>query len=149
MLTASPMELPLVIVKINGRGPYQFILDTGASSCCVSKELASELGIKSKSSKLATGANGSFLAKEGKLVLRPLYIDGPVSHQAVRCGFIFMSHSGSMAIKNKPANDRLKAHPKGANQCVELYVLAVRHGITMALQRRLDLNALVCAGTSI
>jgi len=66
-LTASPMELSLVLVKINGRGPYRFILDTGASSCCVSKELASELGIKRKSSKPATGANGSFLAKEGKL----------------------------------------------------------------------------------
>jgi len=39
-----------------------------------------------------------------------------VSHQAVRCGFIFLSHSGSLAIKNKAADDRLKAHPKGANQ---------------------------------
>lgn len=57
MLTALPMELPLVLVKINGRGPYQFIFDTSASSCCVSKELASELGIKSKFSKPATGAN--------------------------------------------------------------------------------------------
>ena len=66
-LTASPMELSLVLVKINGRGPYKFILDTGASGCCVSKELANQLGIQSKKSKPATGANGSFPAKEGKL----------------------------------------------------------------------------------
>jgi hypothetical protein len=39
-----------------------------------------------------------------------------------------------MAIKNKAADDRLKAHPKGANQHVQHYVIAVRHGTTMASQ---------------
>ena len=72
-----------------------------------------------------------------------------MSHQAVRCGFIFLSHSGSMAIENKAADDRLKPHSEGANQHVQLCVLAVRDGTTMASQQRLDLNALVCAGSSI
>ena len=76
-------------------------------------------------------------------------IDGLVSHQAVRCGFIFVSHSGSMANKNRIADNRLKAHPKGAIQHVQLCVLAVRHRTTMASQRRLDLNVLGCASPSI
>jgi hypothetical protein len=84
-----------------------------------------------------------------QLVLRQLCIDESVSHQAVRCGFIFMSHSGSMANKNRAAGDRLKAHPKGANQHLQPCVLAARHGTTMASQRRLDLKALVCADPSI
>jgi len=54
-----------------------------------------------------------------------------------------------MAIENKAADDRLKAHPEGANQHIQLCVLAVRHRTTMPSQRSLDLNALVCAGPSI
>jgi len=55
-----------------------------------------------------------------------------VSHQAVGDGFIFMSHSGFMATTNKAADDRLKTRPKGANQRAQLFVVAVRHGTTMA-----------------
>jgi hypothetical protein len=50
-----------------------------------------------------------------------------------------------MAIKNKAADDRLKAHPKGANQHVQHGVIAARHGTTMASQQCLGLNALVYA----
>jgi len=101
--------------------------------------------------KMIKAVSGSIIfdGKKDMLVLRPLCIDGPVSHRAVRCGFIFMSHSGSMAIINKAADDRLKAHPKGVNQRAQLGVLAVRHGTTMASQPRLDLSALDCAGPSI
>ncbi len=54
-----------------------------------------------------------------------------------------------MAIENKAADDRLKAYPEGANQRIQLCVLAVRHRTTMPSRRRLDLNTLVCAGPSI
>ncbi len=44
-----PMELtsgiPMVDVRINGRGPLRFLLDTGASSLTVSQELADRLGL--------------------------------------------------------------------------------------------------------
>ena len=83
------------------------------------------------------------------LVLLQCDNDVSVSHQAVRCGHIFMSKSGSLASKNRAADDRLKAHPKGANQRVQLCVVAARHRTTMASQRCLDLNALVCADTSL
>jgi len=62
--------------------------------------------------------------------------------------WFFFNHSGSMAMKNKAADNRLKAHAKGVTQGVQLYVLAARHRPTMPLQRRLDLNALGYADAS-
>ena len=82
-------------------------------------------------------------------MLRQLCIDVSVSHQAVRCGFIFVSHSGSMANKDKTADDRLKAHPKGANQRVQHHAVTARYGTTLASQRRFVLNTLVYADTDI
>jgi hypothetical protein len=55
--TSVPMELfggrPVVSVKINGRGPFRFILDTGAGGTVVSQELAHELGLPDKGQTLA------------------------------------------------------------------------------------------------
>src|SRR5438270_8427850 len=36
---------PVVEVKINGKGPYRFIFDTGAAGNVISNELALELGL--------------------------------------------------------------------------------------------------------
>jgi|CZKR01.1.fsa_nt_gi hypothetical protein len=47
--TVVPMELfggrPVVSVRVNGKGPFQFALDTGVTGTVVSKELARELGL--------------------------------------------------------------------------------------------------------
>lgn len=55
--TAVPMELfggrPVVSVHINGKGPFQFILDTGAGGTVVSQELARELGLPDRGQTLA------------------------------------------------------------------------------------------------
>jgi aspartyl protease len=55
--TAVPMELfggrPVVGVHINGRGPFPFILDTGAGGTVVSRELARELGLPDRGQTLA------------------------------------------------------------------------------------------------
>jgi uncharacterized protein YceK len=55
--TAVPMELfggrPVVSVHINGKGPFQFILDTGAGGTVVDQELARELGLPDKGRTLA------------------------------------------------------------------------------------------------
>lgn len=67
ILTVSPNELALVPVKINGGGPYQFIIDTGASCCCLSKELARELKIRHKRTEPSIGANGAFSVTMGKV----------------------------------------------------------------------------------
>ena len=55
--TAVPMELfggrPVVSVHINGKGPFEFILDTGAGGTVVNQELARELGLPDKGQTLA------------------------------------------------------------------------------------------------
>ena len=41
---AGPNEAALIVpVKINGKGPYDFVLDTGATFTCVDRTLADEL----------------------------------------------------------------------------------------------------------
>jgi predicted aspartyl protease len=64
-VTASPNELSLLPVKINGSGPYTFIFDTGASCCCIATELAKELKIRKRKIVPASGADGSYTAHHG------------------------------------------------------------------------------------
>jgi len=48
MRLASPAKpLILVDVRANGRGPFQFAIDTGTSTTAITPELAKQLGIKS------------------------------------------------------------------------------------------------------
>lgn len=46
-LTLSSSKKPIVEVKLNGKGPYRFILDTGASHTVIRASLATELGLTS------------------------------------------------------------------------------------------------------
>jgi Aspartyl protease len=50
--TVVPMALfggrPVVSVRVNGKGPFKFILDTGAEGTVVGEELAHELGLPDK-----------------------------------------------------------------------------------------------------
>ena len=64
-VTASPNELSLLPVKINGSGPYIFIFDTGASCCCIATDLAKQLKIKKRKKVPASGADGSYTAHHG------------------------------------------------------------------------------------
>jgi hypothetical protein len=51
---------PLILVPVCGdaKGPYLFILDTGASHCLLSPELSVKLGIRPEDEKQAMGAGG-------------------------------------------------------------------------------------------
>jgi len=53
----------LVPVKINGQGPFSFILDTGASAVCLSKDLAKTLKLRGGSKQEALSASGTFEIK--------------------------------------------------------------------------------------
>ena len=62
-----PMEVkgrrPHVQVKINGKGPFDFVLDTGASVCVLAAHTAEKLGIKPVTSggfARAVGGSGTF-----------------------------------------------------------------------------------------
>jgi predicted aspartyl protease len=52
---------PLILVPsyVNSMGPYNFILDSGATHCLISPELAANLGIQSESEEKAHGAGGT------------------------------------------------------------------------------------------
>jgi predicted aspartyl protease len=67
MFTEVPFRLagaaqPLVLVptSVNGRGPFDFILDTGAGTSLVALELAQQLAIPTEHVKAGTGAGGQF-----------------------------------------------------------------------------------------
>lgn len=52
---AGPNEAALIVpVKINGKGPYDFVLDTGATFTCVDRTLADELKLPDWSGPLGT-----------------------------------------------------------------------------------------------
>lgn len=54
---AGPNQAALVVpVHLNGRGPYRFILDTGATLTCVSERLAAELSLPEPPGQIAVGA---------------------------------------------------------------------------------------------
>jgi predicted aspartyl protease len=58
-LASAQKPLILVPVHVNDKGPYQFILDTGASHCLFSTELSELLGLRPGMEKLAIGAAGT------------------------------------------------------------------------------------------
>ncbi len=50
---------PLVDVRINGKGPYRFILDLGANSTVVADDLATEMSLPPVPGQPATGPDGT------------------------------------------------------------------------------------------
>lgn len=54
---AGPGEAALLVpVRINGQGPYDFVLDTGATLTCVDAELADSLGLEDSAGRVGFGA---------------------------------------------------------------------------------------------
>jgi predicted aspartyl protease len=64
-LAGGPQPLILVPVTVNGNGPFEFILDTGAGLTVVSPELAALVGIDATGSKEAMGAGGKVVVQLG------------------------------------------------------------------------------------
>ena len=72
---AAPLKpLVLATVFVNGRGPYTFAVDTGASATTVSPELASALDIESGGATSMSGAGGVMQATMGRV--RSLAVGG-------------------------------------------------------------------------
>jgi predicted aspartyl protease len=79
-LVEMPLRLahpakPLVLVPatINGKGPFPFALDTGASVSVLATDLAAQLGIRTQKAPVITGGGGSIAAGAG--VVRSLAIE--------------------------------------------------------------------------
>lgn len=57
-LASATRPVLLVPVFVNGKGPYEFALDTGATTTILSVELARSLGIEGEEKKEGVGAGG-------------------------------------------------------------------------------------------
>ncbi len=66
-LAGGAQPVILVPVGVNDRGPFDFILDTGAGTSLLSSELAKELGIKIVASKEGQGAGGKISVSLAKV----------------------------------------------------------------------------------
>ena len=58
-LAGGRNPLILVPVHVNDKGPYEFILDTGASHCLISRALSDLLSVRPETEEEAMGAGGS------------------------------------------------------------------------------------------
>jgi predicted aspartyl protease len=58
-LAGGENPLILVPVYVEGKGPYEFILDTGAYRCLLSPEVSASIGIRPESQQQATGIGGT------------------------------------------------------------------------------------------
>jgi predicted aspartyl protease len=54
-------DKPLILLetKVNGKGPYRFVLDTGAGMTMISPELAKKVEVRRDEAQKAVGAGGS------------------------------------------------------------------------------------------
>lgn len=60
---SSCAPLLLVDVRVNGQGPFQFVVDTGASGTGLSRQLAERLHLGSGEQQTALGAGGTMSAE--------------------------------------------------------------------------------------
>jgi predicted aspartyl protease len=90
-LAGGAQPLILLPVEINGEGPFDFILDTGAGTSLLSSQLGERLGIKiigSKEGQSAGGAVSVSLAKVDSLAV------GSAKLEDVDVGLVDLSHIG-------------------------------------------------------
>src|SRR5204862_5661269 len=77
-LAGGIQPLILLPVQVNGEGPFEFILDTGAGTSLLSSELGKKLGVKilgSKEGQSAGGAVSVSLAKLSSLAIASVKLD--------------------------------------------------------------------------
>jgi predicted aspartyl protease len=90
-LAGGEQSLILLPVHVNGRGPFDFILDTGAGTSLLTPELAKQLDVKIVGSKEGQSAGGKVavsLAKAGSLAVGDARIDD------VDLGIVDLAHVG-------------------------------------------------------
>ncbi len=90
-LTGGAQPLILLPVQVNGSGPFEFILDTGAGTSLLSSDLAKQLKVKIVGSKEGQSAGGRVavsLAKTESLAV------GETELHDVDVGIVDLSHIG-------------------------------------------------------
>src|SRR5207302_7979110 len=90
-LAGGAQPLILLPMRVNGAGPFEFILDTGAGSSLLSSNLAKKLNLKIISTKEGQSAGGKIsvsLAKIDSLALGQAKLDD------LDVGIVDLSHIG-------------------------------------------------------
>jgi len=96
-LAGGAQPLIMVPVKVNGKGPFEFILDTGAGTSLLSSELGQKLGVKilgSKEGQSAGGAVSVSLARVNSLAVASAKLTN------VDVGLVDLSHIGKTVGAN-------------------------------------------------
>ena len=91
-LAGGAQPLILLPVEVNGQGPFDFILDTGAGTSLLSTQLGEKLGVKvlgSKEGQSAGGAISVSLAKVSSLAVASAKLED------VDVGLVDLSHIGN------------------------------------------------------
>src|SRR6185369_12109265 len=92
-LAGGVQPLILLPVTVNGEGPFEFILDTGAGTSLLSTELGKKLGVKilgSKEGQSAGGAVAVSLAKVDSIAVASARLDD------VDVGLVDLGHIGNV-----------------------------------------------------
>ena len=81
----SDASRPTIQAKINGKGPFLFVLDTGAQGFVIYADLAKELGLHFRSNDHSVGGRYRFLdvLKKGSKRHAPICLSGTYGNYAV------------------------------------------------------------------
>src|SRR5579872_2770442 len=79
---AASNRIMLVPVMINGKGPFNLILDTGATGTVITSDLAKEIGIRAGAQTQAHGVTGAVAASKAEVESLAVG-DAQVSDQAI------------------------------------------------------------------
>lgn len=90
-LAGGTQPLILLPVRVNGQGPFDFILDTGAGTSLLSTELAKQLDVKILGSKEGHSAGGKVSVSLGKVDSLML---GETKLEGVEVGVVDLGHIG-------------------------------------------------------
>ena len=90
-LAGGTQPLILLPVRVNGQGPFDFILDTGAGTSLLSTELAKQLDVKILGSKEGHSAGGKVSVSLGKVDSLTL---GETKLEGVEVGVVDLAHIG-------------------------------------------------------
>jgi predicted aspartyl protease len=90
-LPGGAQPLILLPVKVNGRGPFEFILDTGAGTSLLSSELAKQLEVKVVGSTEGQSAGGKVSVSLAKV---DSFAVGEAKMDDVDVGIVDLSHIG-------------------------------------------------------
>jgi predicted aspartyl protease len=100
-LAGGAQPLILLPVRVNGDGPFEFILDTGAGTSLLSSDLAKKLNIKITSTKEGQSAGGKISVSLAKV---DSFAVGQAKHEDLDVGIVDLSHIGK-AIGTKIDGD--------------------------------------------